>query len=129
MSLIKNSFMAIGVVAVAVIGADFLLPEAQKTKLKTLVIRLIKPDQSDATRKITVYQSQGKRGEAAFSDQQHGQGSRPRVVDSAKGTTFHSEKPKQEDALGDPAFNQQLSPMQQKAAAFKQAQIDRVINQ
>jgi hypothetical protein len=126
MSFIKNSFAVLGVVAVGVIGANFLLSEEQHTKLKTSVMHLIKPDQSDATRKIMVYQSQGKSGEAVFSDRQDGHQSRARVVDSAKGTTFHSEKPKQED---DNALDFKQSSLQQKAAALKQAQMDRAIYQ
>ena len=120
--------MVIGVIAVVVIGADFLLPEERKIKLKAAVMPLIRPDQADATRKVTVYQSQGKSGEAVFSDQHHEQGARPRVVDNAKGTTFHSEKPLPEpDSVSGSHAKQ--TPLQQKAAAFQQARMDRVINQ
>ncbi|WP_410209429.1 hypothetical protein [Aquirhabdus sp.] len=126
MSLIKNSFAVLGVIAVGVVGADFLMPEEQHVKLKTAVMHLIKSDQAESVGKITVYESQGKRGEAAFSDKQHGQ-ARPRVVDTTKGTTFHTELSKQEpDQEGS---NFKPTPLQQKAAAFKQAQMDHIINQ
>ncbi|AXI03476.1 hypothetical protein [Aquirhabdus parva] len=126
MSLIKNSFAVLGVIAVGVVGADFLMPEEQQTKIKTSVMHLIKPEHADATRKITVYQSQGQRGEATFSDRQNGQ-ARPRIVDNTKGTTFHTDPPKQE--LEQEGSNFKQSPLQQKAAAFKQAQMDHIINQ
>ncbi len=80
--------------------------------------------------KVTVFQSQGKKGEASFSDRHDGgKKTHTRVIDNTKGTTFHSEVPKEEvKASSVLNVSQDHSKFQQQAQKIQHARMERVIN-
>lgn len=83
-----------------------------------------------ASTTITVYQSQGQKGEMVFSDQQNAaHTARPRVVDTAKSSTFHTDVPKQEVKVSSALnLSQDHSKFQQQAQEIQHARIERAVN-
>lgn len=83
-----------------------------------------------ASTTITVYQSQGQKGEMVFSDQQNAaHTAHPRIVDTAKGTTFHTDVPNKEvKASSVLNASQDHSKFQQQAQEIQQVRMERAVN-
>lgn len=117
----------VGVAMVVVLVVLGLMP--QREQVISSVKNILHMGKAAST-KITVYQSQGQQGEIVFSDQQNAAyGARPRVVDNAKGTTFHTDVPKKEvKASSMLNLSQDHSKFQQQAQEIQHARMERVIN-
>lgn len=134
------SVIKIGVVLIVVAGAFAAVPLIWKMQnvqtreqIATLLPEKIRPkdDVDVSTKKITVYQSQGQKGEAVFSDQQNpAHTTRARVVDNAKGTTIHTDVPKKEEKTSSVLnFNEENARFQKQAQEIQQARMERAIGE
>ena len=134
------SFIKIGVVLVVVAGAFAAVPlvwkmqsAEKRAQIAALLPESVRPrDIVDvSTQKITVYQSQGKKGEAVFSDRQNSaHTARARVVDNAKGTTTHADTPKKEEKASPVLnFNEDNARFQKQAQEIQQARMERAIGE
>ncbi len=137
-----RSVMILAVGILAVLGASSMLrpwlgaQTGEWAKPFQQVMGLVKSpndaqSSATATRKLTVYQASGKHGETAFADERHAAASaHQRVVDNAKGSSFHSTRPKpadddqEVDALD---VSGQQHDIQHKAAELKRLQMDRAV--
>ena len=135
MSLIK-----VGVALCVVAGSYFAVPIVWKmqsvAKQEQIVAWLpekIRPNNlvDISTKKIMVYQSQGHKGEVAFSDRQNmAHTARTRVVDNAKGTTTHMDMPKKEvNSLSPLNLSEDHAQFQEQARAIQQARMERAIRE
>lgn len=119
-----------------IIGAlaliTYFLP-TQREQIIASVKQLLKQDSPTfVPSKITVYQSQGQKGEANFSDRQDGlRNAHARVVDTAKGTTFHTTLSSQDDesASKDLSFSEDNARFQRQAHMIQQARMERAIGE
>lgn len=92
------------------------------------ILKLDTPNLANA--KITVYQSQGHKGEAFFSDRQNmARTAHARVVDNAKGTTTHTDVPKKEEKTSVLNFDEENARFQKQAQMIQQARIERAIGE
>ncbi len=134
------SVMKIGVVLVVVAGAFAAVPLVWKMQsvqkreqIEALLPEKIRPkDVADvSTQKITVYQSQGQKGEVVFSDRQNMEHTaRTRVVDNAKGTTTHIDDPKKEEKSSPVLnLNEENVRFQKQAQQIQQARMERAIGE
>ncbi|MDE2421875.1 MAG: hypothetical protein KGO49_11940 [Gammaproteobacteria bacterium] len=134
------SFIKIGVVLVVVAGAFVAVPliwkmqsVQKREQIAALLPEKLRPhDFVDvSTQKITVYQSQGNKGEAVFSDRQNmANTARTRVVDNAKGTTTHIDVPKKEEKSSSSLnFNEENARFQKQAQQIQQARMERAIGE
>jgi len=133
------SYIKIGVVLVVVTGAFAAVPlvwKMQSAEKREQIVGLlpesIRPkDIVDvSTQKITVYQSQGKKGEAVFSDRQNmARTAHARVVDNAKGTTTHTDVPKKEEKSLVLNFDEENVRFQKQAQMIQQARMERAIGE
>ncbi len=119
-----------------IIGAlallTYFLP-AQREQLITSAKHVLKLDApASINSKITVYQSQGQKGEANFSDRQDGlHNAHARVVDTAKGTTFHTTLPNSEEKTSSKklSFSEDNERFQRQAQAIQQARMEQAIGE
>ena len=134
------SFIKIGAVLVVVAGAFAAVPlvwkmqsTEKREQIAVLLPESIRPkDIVDvSTKKITVYQSQGHKGEAIFSDRQNlAHSAQVRVVDNAKGTTIHTDVPKKEEKSSSMLnFNEENARFQKQAQEIQQARMERAIGE
>lgn len=100
----------------------------QREQVISAMKQILPMDQATST-KITVYQSQGQKGEMVFSDQKNAaHAARPRVVDTAKGMTIHMDVTNEVKASKEPNASQYPSTFQQQAEKIKHLRMERVIN-
>jgi uncharacterized protein YxeA len=134
------SFIKIGVALSVVAATYFAVPMVWKMqsvekqqRLVALLPEKIRPKNvvDVSTQKVTVYQSQGHKGEAVFSDRQNmAHTARTRVVDNAKGTTTHMDVPKKEEKTSSVLnFSEDNARFQAQAQAVQQARVERVIGE
>jgi uncharacterized protein YxeA len=134
------SFIKIGVALSVVAATYFAVPIVWKMqsvekqqRLVALLPEKIRPKNvvDVSTQKVTVYQSQGHKGEAVFSDRQNmAHTARTRVVDNAKGTTTHMDVPKKEEKTSSVLnFSEDNARFQAQAQAVQQARVERVIGE
>lgn len=132
--------MKIGVVLVVVAGAFVAVPMVWKMQsvqkreqIAAFLPEKLRPNDVVyvSTQKITVYQSQGQKGEAVFSDRQNmAHTARTRVVDNAKGTTTHIDIPKNEEKSSSVLnFNEDNARFHKQAQQIQQARMERVIGE
>ena len=135
MSLIK-----VGVILAIVAGSFVAVPvvwkmqsAAKQEQIVALLPEKIRPNNmvDVSTKKITVYQSQGHKGEVVFSDRQnHAQTARTRVVDNAKGMTMHMDVPKiEEKSLSALNLSEDHARFKAQARAIQQARMESVMNE
>ena len=133
MSLIKVGVVLVVVGAFAAVPLVWKMQSVQKREqIAALLPEKIRPNVVDvSTKKITVYQSQGRRGEAVFSDQQNvAHTARTRVVDNAKGTTTHTEVPKKEEKASSVLnFSVENERFQKQAQKIQQARMEQAIGE
>lgn len=133
MSLIKVGVVLVVVGAFAAVPLVWKMQSVQKREqIVALLPEKIRPNVVDvSTKKITVYQSQGHRGEAVFSDQQNfAHTARARVVDNAKGTTTHTEVPKKEEKAPSMLnFSEENERFQRQAQRIQQARMGQAIGE
>lgn len=127
MSMFKISVIVVIVAAVPLLWQSQNLEKRER--FIALLPNALKPNNA-ANSKVMVFQSQGKKGEATFSDRHDGAAStRSRVVDNAKGMTFHTELPiKEVKASSVLNFSHDRSKFQQQAQEFQQARMERAVN-
>jgi uncharacterized protein YxeA len=134
------SFIKIGIALSVVAATYFAVPIVWKMQsvekqqqLVALLPEKIRPNNlvDVSTQKITVYESQGHKGEAVFSDRQNmAHTARTRVVDNAKGTTTHTDVPKKKEKTSSILdFNEENARFQQQAQALQQARMERAIGE
>jgi len=134
------SVMKVGVVLIVVAGAFVAVPliwkmqsVQKREQITALLPEKIRPNNvvDVSTQKITVYQSQGQKGEAVFSDRQNmANTARTRVVDNAKGTTTHIDVPKKEEKSSSVLnFNEENARFQKQAQQIQQARMERAIGE
>jgi uncharacterized protein YxeA len=123
---LKSILMIIGAFAVL----TYFLP-VQREQVVASAKHVLKLDAiTPVNSKITVYQSQGKKGETSFSDRHDGgTKTHSRIVDNAKGTTFHADVPKTEVKTSSVLnFSQDNAKFQQQAQKIQHAKMEHVIN-
>lgn len=134
------SFIKVGVALLVVTGVFAAVPLVWKMQCVEKHARLVallpkKIRQNDVVdvsiQKITVYQSQGHKGEAVFSDRQNSANSaRTRIVDNAKGTTMHMDVPKKDEKSSPMLnFSEDNARFQQQARVVQQARMERMIEE
>lgn len=134
MSLIKvGVLLVVCAVAVAAVPLVWKMQSVERREqIAALLPEKIRPNVVDvSTKKMTVYQSQGHRGEVVFSDQQNvAHTARTRVVDNAKGTTMHIDVPKKEEKVSSTlSFSEDNARFQEQARAVQQARMERAIGE
>jgi hypothetical protein len=136
----KMSFIKVGVALSVVTATYFAVPMVWKMqsvekqqRLVALLPEKIRPNHlvDVSTQKVTVYQSQGHKGEAFFSDRQNmAHTARTRVVDNAKGTTTHIDVPMKEEKTSSVLnFSEDNARFQVQARAVQQARVERAIGE
>jgi hypothetical protein len=134
------SFIKIGIALSVVAATYFAVPIVWKMqsvekqqRLVALLPEKIRPNNlvDVSTKKITVYESQGHKGEAVFSDRQNmAHTARTRVVDNAKGKATHFDVPKKEEKTSSVLnFSEDNARFQQQARAVQQARVERAIGE
>lgn len=125
---IKRILMVIGALALL----TYFFP-VQREQLITSANHVLKLDTPVSTNsKITVYQSQGQKGETKFSDRQDDlHHAHARIVDTAKGTTFHTTLPSSEEKKSSKklSFSEDNERFQRQAQAVQQARMEQVIGE
>jgi uncharacterized protein YxeA len=136
----KMSLTKIGITFAVVAGAFVAVPTVWKMQtvdkqeqLVALLPEKIRPNHlvDVSTKKITVYQSQGHKGEAVFLDRQNmAHTARTRVVDNAKGTTTHFDVPKEEEKASPLLnFSEENARFQAQARTVQQARMEKAIGE
>lgn len=134
------SFIKVGVVLVLVAGAFAAAPLFWKMlsvdnreQIATLLPERIRPTSpvEVSAKKITVYQSQGHKGEVIFSDRQNiAYTAHPRVVDNARGTTIHFDAPEKEEKSSSMLnFNKENERFQKQVPMIQQARMAQAIGE
>lgn len=126
-NVLKTSIMVSVAMVVVLVVLGLLMP--QHERVVSTMKHILHLDNAAST-KITVYQSQGQKGEVIFSDQQNAaHTARLRVVDTAKGTTIHTDVQKKEvNASAVLSFSHDNSKFQQQAQEFQHARMERAIH-
>lgn len=134
MSLIKVGVVLVVIGAFAAVPLVWEMQSVQKRgQIAALLPEKIRPSSAVdvSTKKITVYQSQGHKGDVVFSDRQNfAHTARTRVVDNAKGTTTHTEVPKKEEKASTMLnFSAESERFQRQAQRIQQVRIAQAIGE
>jgi uncharacterized protein YxeA len=134
MSLIKVGVVLVVIGAFAAVPLIWEMQSVQKREqIAALLPEKIRPNSAVdmSTKKITVYQSQGHKGDVVFSDRQNfAHTARTRIVDNAKGTTTHAEVPKKEEKASSVLnFSAESERFQRQAQRIQQVRIAQAIGE